>query len=82
MTAARFASDVPDVGKIAREADVDVVLTGTLLRAGDEIRVTTQLVDASAGTVILSSTLQAPVGDLFRLQDELTGRILESLARR
>jgi tetratricopeptide (TPR) repeat protein len=53
---------------------------GTLLRAGDQLRATTQLVEAPGGTLVSSQTLQAPVGDVFRLQDELAQRIVESLS--
>src|SRR5262249_4344266 len=60
--------------------DVDVILAGTLLRAGDQVRVTTQLTDASSGTLLWSNTAQAPIGDLFRVQDELAQRIVESLS--
>jgi DNA-binding winged helix-turn-helix (wHTH) protein/tetratricopeptide (TPR) repeat protein len=78
--AARFVGDAADPKHVAREADVDVVVSGTLLRAGGEVRVTTQLTDASSGTLLGSNTAQASVGDVFRLQDELTQRILSSLA--
>jgi tetratricopeptide (TPR) repeat protein len=61
------------------EADVDVALTGTLLRAGEQIRVTTQLVEVPGGTVQWSLTSQATMSDLFELQDNLTQRIVESL---
>jgi serine/threonine protein kinase/tetratricopeptide (TPR) repeat protein len=80
LAASRFASDTPDLKAIASEAAVDAVLVGTLLRAGDQLRVSSQLVDASAATVLWSHTAQVPVGDLFRVQDELTGKIVESLA--
>jgi serine/threonine-protein kinase len=80
LAAVRFAADVPDVTAIAKELNVDVVLTGTLLRAGDQLRATVQLVDAPAGTLIWSDISQVPVGDLFRLQDDLSRRIVESLA--
>ena len=69
-----------DPKQIAAEADVDVIVTGTLLRAGDEVRVTSQLTDASTGTLLWSDTAQAPVGDLFQVQDELTRRIVDSLS--
>jgi TolB-like protein len=78
--AARFVGDAADPKHVAREANVDVVVTGTLLRAGGDVRVTTQLTDASSGTLLWSNTAQAPVGDVFRVQDELTQRIVESLA--
>ena len=78
--AARFATDSPDLRALAAQADVDRVLMGTLLRAGDQLRATAQLVEAPAGTLVSSQTLQAPLGDVFRLQDELAQRIVESLS--
>ena len=78
--AARFASESPDLKVLATQADVDRVLMGTLLRAGDQLRATAQLVEAPAGTILSSQTLQAPLGDVFRLQDELAQRIVESLS--
>jgi serine/threonine protein kinase len=78
--AARFATDAPDLKALASQADVDRVLMGTLLRAGDQLRATAQLVEAPGGTLVSSQTLQAPLGDVFRLQDELAQRIVESLS--
>ena len=80
VTAARFASDLPDLKRIAVEADADIVMTATLLRAGDQLRVSTQLVEAPGGTVIWSLISQASLGDVFKLQDELTQRIVDSLS--
>ena len=80
MAAARFAGDSVDPKTIGVEADVDVIVTGTLLRAGSEVRVATQLTDASNGTLLWSEAAQTAVGDMFRLQDELTRRILASLS--
>lgn len=69
-----------DVCAIGREMGVDVVLTGTLLRAGQHVRVSAQLVDAAAATIIWSETAEAPITDLFQLQDALTTHIVSSLA--
>ncbi len=80
LAASRFAAETLDLRAIATEAEVDAVLVGTLLRAGDQLRVSSQLVEAQAATVLWSHTAQLPVGDLFRLQDELTGKIVESLS--
>lgn len=79
-TAARVATDAPDLKRIAEAADVDIVMTATLLRAGDQLRVSTQLVEAPGGTVIWSLISQVPLGDVFKLQDELTRRIVASLS--
>jgi serine/threonine protein kinase len=78
--AARFCTESPDLKALAVQADVDRVLMGTLLRSGGQLRATAQLVEAPAGTLLSSQTLQAPLGDVFRLQDELAQRIVESLA--
>lgn len=78
--ASRFAADAPDLKAIATETEVDLVLLGTILRAGPQLRVSTQLVDATGATVVWSHTAQAPVGDLFSLQDDLTSRIVDSLS--
>ena len=63
-----------------KQADVDAILTGTLLRAGDELRVNTQLIQVPSGTVVWSKQSQVPLGDVFRLLDELTRTIVESLS--
>jgi serine/threonine protein kinase/tetratricopeptide (TPR) repeat protein len=78
--AARFASDSPDLQKIATEADVDHVVMGTLLRSGNQLRVTIQLAEAPSGTLISSHTVQSALGDLFALQDDLARRLTEALA--
>jgi serine/threonine protein kinase len=77
---ARFAAESPDLKALATEADVDLVLVGTLLAAGNQLRATTQMLEVPGGTLVSSHALQSPVGDLFRLQDELTERIVESLS--
>ena len=79
MAAARFGADA-DPKTVASEANVDVIVTGTLLRAGDEVRVTAQLVDASAGTLLASHSAQTSLGNLFHVQDALTERIVASLS--
>ena len=81
-TATRFANDPIDVEAIGAQADVDAVLHGTLLAGSDEIRVSAQLVHVPDGTVIWSGMAQAPRGDVFRLQDTLTRRIVDALAIR
>ena len=78
--AARFVGAAADPKHVASETDVDVVVTGTLLRAGGEIRVTTQVTNALTGAVLWSNTTQVPVGDVFAVQDELTQRLIASLA--
>jgi serine/threonine protein kinase/tetratricopeptide (TPR) repeat protein len=78
--AARFAGETPDLKALAVEADVDRVVMGTLLRSGDQLRAAAQLVEAPGGTLLTSHTIQASLGDLFRLQDDLARRVVDALA--
>jgi eukaryotic-like serine/threonine-protein kinase len=78
--AARFAGDTPDLKALATEADVDVVVIGSLLRSGDQLRAAAQLVEAPGGTLLTSHTVQSSLGDLFRLQDDIARRVADALA--
>jgi len=80
LAASRYAGAPADTRAIGAEADVDMIVTGTLLRSADAVRVNAQLTEAASGTLLWSHTAQATVGDFFQLQDELTRRIVESLA--
>jgi eukaryotic-like serine/threonine-protein kinase len=66
-TAARFAGEAPDFKSLAAEAGVDRVVTGTLLRSGEQLRVVAQLVEAPGGTVLTSQTVQSPVVEALSL---------------
>ena len=79
-TAARFAGETPDLKALATEADVDRVVMGTLLRAGDQLRAAAQLVEAPSGTLLASQTVQSSLGDLFRLQDDIARGVVEALS--
>jgi eukaryotic-like serine/threonine-protein kinase len=79
-TAARYAGAAPDLKALAAEADVDRVVTGTLLRSGDQLRASAQLIEAPSGTLLTSHTVQSSLGDLFHLQDDIARRVVEALA--
>ena len=80
LAAARFTGAVLDLREIAKEVDVDTVLTGTVLRAGAQLRLTTQLVEAPSGTLIWSKASQVELSDIFQLEDTLVSGVVESLA--
>jgi serine/threonine protein kinase/tetratricopeptide (TPR) repeat protein len=77
---ARFSGEAPDLKSLATDADVDRVVTGTLMRSGDQLRATAQLVEAPSGTLLASHTVQSSLGDLFRLQDDIAHRVADALS--
>jgi adenylate cyclase len=68
-----------DVRQIARDLDVATVLEGSVRGAGDRIRVTAQLVDGRSGFHLWSHSFDRKFDDIFALQDELAGEILQAL---
>ena len=78
--AARFAGAAPDLKTLAADADVDRVVMGTLLRDGDQVRATAQLVEAPDGTLLTAHTVHATLGNLFALQDDIAKRVVEALS--
>jgi len=80
LVASRFAAGTHDLKTIAAEAHVDLIVTGTLLSTGDEVRVTAQLTEVETGTLLCSRSTQTSIGHIFRLQDELTECLVEALS--
>jgi eukaryotic-like serine/threonine-protein kinase len=78
--ASRLAGDTTDIAALAGSLDVDVVLLGTLLSSGDQVRVSAQLVQAPSGTLVRAMTFQSPNREIFQLQDSLANSIVESLS--
>jgi eukaryotic-like serine/threonine-protein kinase len=78
--ASRLAGDPPDIPALAKALDVDVVLLGTLLSSGEQVRVSAQLVQAPSGTLVRAMTSQSTIGEIFQLQDQLAKSIVDSLS--
>jgi len=78
LLAARFEGHV-DPKRVAAEAEVDAILTGSVMRVGDRIRLTGELVEVPSATLIWSETVTSSMQDLFKIEDELSQRIVHSL---
>jgi serine/threonine protein kinase len=79
IVASQYSTEAPDLQKIAKEAEVDVVLTGALLSVGERLRITTQLMEVPSGTVLWSHSSQASNRELLELHDDLVGRVVQSI---
>lgn len=82
LLAERLAEGRADPRRIAAEADVDMVLAGSILCDGDRLRVTGELVEAPSGTLLGSFMCQASRDNIFDIHDSLVRRIVELLAPR
>jgi TolB-like protein len=64
---------------IARELDVDTVVEGTVLRSGNRVRVSTQLIDAATEKHLLSRTFEQDLEDIFQLQQDVARALGEQI---
>ena len=69
-----------DVREIGQALDVETVLEGSVRKHGDQVRITAQLIDASDGYHIWSQEYDRRLDDIFALQEELAGSIVDALA--
>ncbi len=64
---------------ISRELGVRYVVEGSVRRAGDQVRITTQLIAATKGYHLWSERYDRPLKDIFALQDEIVQKIVTTL---
>ena len=69
-----------DVRKVAKDLNVRYVLEGSVRRAGQRIRVTAQLVDATTAHHVWADRYDRDLLDLFAVQDEITRAIIGAIA--
>jgi serine/threonine-protein kinase len=75
----RFRGQNVDVRAVGRELGVGAILEGTVRRAGDRLRLTAQLSNATTGKLIWTDSYEQQVRDVFAVQDSVTGAIVDAL---
>jgi len=68
-----------DMNKVAQELGVRYVVEGSVRKAGQQVRVTAQLIDASTGHHLWADRYDRTLTDIFALQDELTREIVTAV---
>jgi adenylate cyclase len=68
-----------DIQEIGRRLGVDNVLEGSVRRAGDQLRISAQLIKVSDGFNLWSETYDREFSDVFVIQDEIAGNIVEAM---
>ena len=65
--------------QVGQQLGSSYVLEGSIRRAGDRLRITTQLVDAATGYPVWSERYDRQMQDVFEVQDEIARKIAEAL---
>jgi TolB-like protein/DNA-binding winged helix-turn-helix (wHTH) protein/Flp pilus assembly protein TadD len=65
--------------QIARELNVDAVVEGTVLRSGDQVRITAQLIEASTDKHLWSQSYEGELRDTLSLQNKVASAIADQI---
>ncbi|MGH6902448.1 MAG: adenylate/guanylate cyclase domain-containing protein [Geminicoccaceae bacterium] len=66
--------------EVGRELGVRYVLEGSVRKAGERVRITAQLIDATTDHHLWAERFDRDLADIFEVQDEVTSRIVATLA--
>ncbi len=67
------------IQEIGKELNVEMVLEGSLRKAGNKLRITAQLINVADGFPLWSEKYERDEADIFRLQDDISLAIVDKL---
>jgi TolB-like protein/class 3 adenylate cyclase/predicted Zn-dependent protease len=74
-----FKGKVVKVQEVSKELGVQYVLEGSVRKAGDQVRITAQLIDATTDHHLWAERYDRPLTDIFALQDALVQKMVTTL---
>jgi TolB-like protein len=75
----KFRGASLDIGEIGRALNVETVLEGSVRKAGNQLRVTAQLINVEDGFHIWSQSYDRELSNIFAVQDEIATAIVDAL---
>ncbi len=70
-----FKGRAVDIKEIARELDVEYLLTGSVRKSAQQIRVSAELIDARSAHQLWSDSYQLDLGDHFTVQEQIAEQV-------
>lgn len=78
-TAMAYKGTHKPVSQIAAELNVDAVVEGTVMRVGNRVRITAELVQVSTDQHLWADTYESPIGDVLALQNRVSSAIVDEI---
>lgn len=75
----KYRNQVIDAKKVARDLNVDTLLTGSFLRDGDDLRITAQLIDVKPDKILWREVIDMKYDKLLEVQDRVAQQIIKEL---
>jgi len=76
----KYRNQVIDISKVAADLNVDTLLAGTFIRDGDDLRITSQLIDVKTQKILWKGAFDLKYDKLLTVQDNVAQQIIEGLA--
>jgi non-specific serine/threonine protein kinase len=74
-----FKGRPEDIRVIGKSLSADAVMEGSVRKAGNQLRITVQLIDVAEGYTLWSERFDRELKDIFAIQDEIAGNIVQAL---
>jgi TolB-like protein/DNA-binding winged helix-turn-helix (wHTH) protein/Tfp pilus assembly protein PilF len=78
-TAMAYKGTHKPLPQIASELNVDAVVEGTVMRVGDRVRITAELVQVSTDQHLWADTYESTIGDVLALQNRVSSAIVDQI---
>src|SRR6266404_2799886 len=78
-TAMAYKGTHKPLSQIADELNADAVVEGTVMRVGNRVRITAELVQVSTDRHLWADTYESPIGDVLTLQNRVSAAIVDEI---
>lgn len=75
----KYRDQAIDIKQVAGDLHVDTILTGSFLREGDDLRITSQLIEVKTDRILWRKTFDLKYEKLLTVQDDVARQIIEGL---
>lgn len=75
----KYRDQVIDIRKVAADLNVETLLTGNFIREGDDLRITSQLIDVKGDKILWRDTFDLKFDKLLTVQDKVAHQIITGL---
>jgi TolB-like protein len=75
----KYRNQAIDPQKVAADLNVDTLLTGSFIKEGDDLRITTQLIDVKPDKILWREAINLKYDKLLTVQDRVSEQIIKGL---
>jgi len=75
----KYQGSKVDLNQVKIDLDVELILTGSFMRVGDQLKLSTELIDINKNERLWNKTIQVDYDNIFQIQETVSRHIVEGL---